>query len=96
MEDDLLAQLEDLAQKTDVLTNWADEMYEFVKAIPISKLSDVFQSFAEITSDSQNHCLTPLSSRSVRMRPTSKLISGRKRIYKRNTTLWPAWRVICS
>jgi serine/threonine-protein kinase ULK2 len=37
MEDDLLAQLEDLAQKTDVLTHWADEMYEFVKAIPISK-----------------------------------------------------------
>ena len=37
MEEDLLAQLEDLAQKTDVLTHWADEMYEFVKAIPISK-----------------------------------------------------------
>jgi serine/threonine-protein kinase ULK/ATG1 len=39
MEEDLLAQLEDLAQKTDVLTHWADEMYEFVKAIPISKSS---------------------------------------------------------
>lgn len=38
MEEDLLAHLEDLAQKTDVLTHWADEMYEFVKAIPISKL----------------------------------------------------------
>ena len=37
MEEDLLAQLEDLAQKTDVLTHWADEMYEFVKAVPISK-----------------------------------------------------------
>jgi len=37
MEEDLLAQLEDLAQKTDVLTHWADEMYEFVKAIPISE-----------------------------------------------------------
>lgn len=37
MEEELLAQLEDLAQKTDVLTHWADEMYEFVKAIPISK-----------------------------------------------------------
>lgn len=37
MEEDLLAHLEDLAQKTDVLTHWADEMYEFVKAIPISK-----------------------------------------------------------
>lgn len=39
MEEDLLAQLEDLAQKADVLTHWADEMYEFVKAIPISKSS---------------------------------------------------------
>ena len=37
MEEELLANLEDLAQKTDVLTHWADEMYEFVKAIPISK-----------------------------------------------------------
>ena len=37
MEEDLLAQLEDLAQKADVLTHWADEMYEFVKVTPISK-----------------------------------------------------------
>jgi serine/threonine-protein kinase ULK/ATG1 len=36
MEEELLAMLEDLAQKTDVLTNWADEMYEFVKAVPQS------------------------------------------------------------
>ena len=36
LEDDLLAMLEDLAQKTDVLTHWADEMYEYVKAIPQS------------------------------------------------------------
>ena len=41
MEEELLAQLEDLAQKTDVLTHWADEMYEFVKAIPISKSSQM-------------------------------------------------------
>ncbi len=39
MEDELLAQLEDLAQKTDVLTHWADEMYEYVKAVPQSELS---------------------------------------------------------
>lgn len=38
MEDELLAQLEDLAQKTDVLTHWADEMYEYVKAVPQSEL----------------------------------------------------------
>lgn len=37
LEDELLAQLEVLAQKTDVLTRWADEMYEYVKAIPQSK-----------------------------------------------------------
>lgn len=37
MEEDLLATLEDLAQKTDVLTHWADEMYEFVKAVPQSQ-----------------------------------------------------------
>lgn len=36
MEDELLAGLEELAQKTDVLTHWADEMYEYVKAIPQS------------------------------------------------------------
>lgn len=37
MEDKLLAALEELAQKTEVLTHWADEMYEYVKAIPQSK-----------------------------------------------------------
>ena len=42
MEDELLAQLEDLAQKTDVLTHWADEMYEYVKAVPQSELHHRF------------------------------------------------------
>lgn len=36
-EEALLAQLEELAQKTQVLTSWADEMYEYVKAIPQSE-----------------------------------------------------------
>jgi hypothetical protein len=36
LEDELLGLLEELAQKTDVLTHWADEMYEYVKAIPQS------------------------------------------------------------
>ena len=36
LEDELLASLEELAQKTDVLTHWADEMYEYVKAFPQS------------------------------------------------------------
>ncbi|KAK2463328.1 hypothetical protein APHAL10511_004639 [Amanita phalloides] len=40
MEDEILAQLEDLAQKTDVLTHWADEMYEYVKAVPQKPLPD--------------------------------------------------------
>ncbi|KAL0945932.1 hypothetical protein HGRIS_012213 [Hohenbuehelia grisea] len=40
MEDELLESLENLAQKTDVLTHWADEMYDFVKAIPQKPLPD--------------------------------------------------------
>ncbi|KAH8102200.1 kinase-like protein [Cristinia sonorae] len=39
-EDDLLAELEELAQKTEVLTHWADEMYNYVKAIPQKPLPD--------------------------------------------------------
>ena len=42
MEDELLAQLEDLAQKTDVLTHWADETYEYVKTAPQSELHNRF------------------------------------------------------
>ncbi|KAF8177672.1 other/ULK/ULK protein kinase [Pholiota molesta] len=40
LEDELLASLEELAQKTDVLTHWADEMYEYVKAVPQKPLPD--------------------------------------------------------
>ncbi|KAH9834861.1 kinase-like protein [Rhodofomes roseus] len=40
MEDELLATLEELAQKTEVLTHWADEMYGYVKAIPQKPLPD--------------------------------------------------------
>lgn len=40
LEDDLLSSLEELAQKTDVLTHWADEMYEYVKAVPQKPLPD--------------------------------------------------------
>lgn len=36
-EDELLTSLEELAQKTEVLTHWADEMYDYVKAFPQSK-----------------------------------------------------------
>lgn len=37
LEDQLLEGLEELAQKTDVLAHWADEMYNYVKAIPKSE-----------------------------------------------------------
>ncbi|KAJ7050177.1 kinase-like protein [Mycena amicta] len=40
MEDELLALLEVLAQKTFVLTNWADQMYDYVKAVPQKPLPD--------------------------------------------------------
>ncbi|KAJ7641323.1 kinase-like protein [Roridomyces roridus] len=39
-EDELLQSLEELAQKTSVLTHWADEMYEYVKAVPQKPLPD--------------------------------------------------------
>ncbi|KAF9262766.1 Pkinase-domain-containing protein [Marasmius fiardii PR-910] len=40
LEDKMLRELEELAQKTDVLTHWADEMYEYVKAVPQKPLPD--------------------------------------------------------
>jgi serine/threonine-protein kinase ULK2 len=39
VEDQLLENLEELAQKTDVLGHWADEMYEYVKSVPQSMLN---------------------------------------------------------
>lgn len=36
-EDALLESLEKLAQKTEVLANWGDEMFEYVKNFPQSK-----------------------------------------------------------
>ncbi|KAJ4490043.1 other/ULK/ULK protein kinase [Lentinula aciculospora] len=40
LEDKLLGALEELAQKTEVLTHWADEMYDYVKAVPQKPLPD--------------------------------------------------------
>ncbi|KAJ3826660.1 other/ULK/ULK protein kinase [Lentinula raphanica] len=40
LEEELLMTLEELAQKTEVLTHWADEMYEYVKAVPQKPLPD--------------------------------------------------------
>ncbi|KAH9077574.1 kinase-like protein [Lactarius deliciosus] len=40
VEDELLGALEQLAQKTHVITRWGDEMYEFVKSVPQKPLPD--------------------------------------------------------
>ncbi|OSD00427.1 kinase-like protein [Trametes coccinea BRFM310] len=39
-EEELLSSLEELAQKTEVLEHWADEMYDYVKAFPQKPLPD--------------------------------------------------------
>ncbi|KAG9226970.1 hypothetical protein CCMSSC00406_0003357 [Pleurotus cornucopiae] len=54
MEDELLGTLEELAQKTDVLTHWADEMYEYVKAIPQKPLPDPSK-FAPLEGEAEKH-----------------------------------------
>ncbi|KAH9978144.1 hypothetical protein BGW80DRAFT_1249727 [Lactifluus volemus] len=41
VQDELLGALEQLAQKTRVITRWADEMYEFVKGVPQKPLPDL-------------------------------------------------------
>ena len=43
-EDALLESLEKLAQKTEVLTKWADEMFEYVKKFPQSEILAPFPS----------------------------------------------------
>ncbi|PPQ86144.1 hypothetical protein CVT25_003094 [Psilocybe cyanescens] len=55
MEEELLAALEELAQKTDVLTRWADQMYEYVKAIPQSAFL-FFSYFSPSFPPSQRFC----------------------------------------
>ncbi|KAG6829718.1 hypothetical protein H0H87_010424 [Tephrocybe sp. NHM501043] len=54
LEDELLAALEELAQKTDVLTHWADEMYEYVKAVPQKPLPDPTK-FAQREGEADKH-----------------------------------------
>lgn len=46
LEDELLEGLEDLAQKTDVLAHWADEVYDILKAIPTS--ASIFPCFISL------------------------------------------------
>ncbi|KIK96084.1 hypothetical protein PAXRUDRAFT_826357 [Paxillus rubicundulus Ve08.2h10] len=54
MEDELLTALEELAQKTDILTHWADEMYEAVKAVPQKPLPDPAK-FARREGEAEKH-----------------------------------------
>ncbi|KAF8064901.1 other/ULK/ULK protein kinase [Lyophyllum atratum] len=54
LEDELLGALEELAQKTDVLTHWADEMYEYVKAVPQKPLPDPTK-FAQREGEADKH-----------------------------------------
>ncbi|KAH7926929.1 Pkinase-domain-containing protein [Leucogyrophana mollusca] len=56
LEDELLAGLEELAQKTDVLTHWADEMYEHVKAVPQKPLPDPSK-FARREGEAEKHAM---------------------------------------
>lgn len=49
VEDALLAELEERAQKTEVLTHWADELFEFVKAVPQSEPKSVLLKYGSLT-----------------------------------------------
>jgi serine/threonine-protein kinase ULK2 len=53
LENELLAALEQLAQKTDVITRWADEMYEFVKAVPQSTFTPILSYLRLLTNSIQ-------------------------------------------
>jgi hypothetical protein len=86
MEDELLAQLEDLAQKTDVLTHWADEMYEYVKAVPQSELS-CFSIGSEADLSHQNPFLIRPSLKSGRVNSRSTLGGGNTQTWKPSTML---------
>ena len=94
IEDGLLATLEELAQKTEVLTHWADEMYEYVKAIPQSMfLMDIISNFIDL---SQNLYLILQNLRSGRVRRTSRPENGNMPIWRQKSTPSLAWRSICS
>jgi len=61
VEDELLAGLEQLAQKTHVITRWADEMYEFVKNVPQSASPLILLGALSIDIDVDGGCgLEPL------------------------------------
>jgi hypothetical protein len=88
VEDELLAGLEQLAQKTHVITRWADEMYEFVKGVPQSAcLLVVLGTLARaLTVRVKSRCRTraSLPRAKVRMKRTRRV--GVTRTFKQNTT----------
>lgn len=89
MEDELLATLEELAQKTDVLTHWADEMYEAVKAVPQSQVFFVF--IVSLATDGRGPAQSPFpippNLHVVKVRVRSMPNDGGTQIKKRNTLL---------
>lgn len=90
MEDELLATLEELAQKTDVLTHWADEMYEAVKAVPQSQPLWFPSSFVVVTDTfglSQNPFLIPPNLHVEKANLKSMLNDGGMRTKKQNLLL---------
>ena len=84
-EDALLESLEELAQKTDVLGHWADEMYEFAKAAPESEfVAFVLRGCAILTVCVQSHCSTRRSSSPARASLHGTRTSARTRLSRRN------------
>ena len=93
LEDELLATLEELAQKTDVLTHWADEMYEYVKAVPQSTLT-LLVSYEQSALNlmMQNPSRTPTSSRNGKVRLRSTPSVEEMPTWKQSTMPSLAWR----
>lgn len=87
MEDELLAALEELAQKTDVLTHWADQMYEAVKAVPQSQSSSPPPILCVVTDVSQSPFLIPPSLRVGKVKLKSMLNDGGTQIRKQSLLL---------
>lgn len=94
MEDGLLANLEELAQKTDFLTHWADEMYEYVKAVPQSMYHS-YSSMPKLTI-LQNHCPIQQSFCDVKASQRDMRSAGETPTKKPNTTLLRALQSTCS
>ena len=91
VEDELLGALEQLAQKTHVITRWADEMYEFVKGVPQSALHASFLAPFHSVVDFWDGCVdqsrfpTQASLPHARARTRNSRRAGAMRMYRRST-----------